>query len=476
MSPFAHSLNSRAPNLATLNPPNLNPNLRAPSANALDARSLTSDGLKTGLAWPALTGTIGSLVLLILLVVWAQVTMLNGSVTASGQVAVRGQNKMVQNLDGGIVAEIDVADGDVVKAGDVLMRLDPTLLKVNLDIARARLAEALARKTRLEAEQLGQPVIDFAGLEASGVLRHLDGLSMDRQYEGQRQIFLARREVQHGLAEQLHGKIEQFNNQIKGLQASIASKDDQLGYIRSELANVVDLNKNGLARESQVLDLQRSQSEMMGQIAQDQSEQARISNSIHDVDLAIVQGEREFKEKVVTDLREATTQSDELILQIVTTQKQLDRVEMRAPMDGVVHELQVTTVGGVVPPGATVMQIVPLAQGLEFDLRLDPRSVDQVYVGQRARIHFPAFSQRTTPEIYGTLTGISPTSITDQASGRSFYRLRLTIPPDELARLGDRVLVPGMPVDAALQTSEHSALAYLLKPLSDQMARAFQDD
>ncbi len=437
---------------------------------------MPTPGLQTALKPAMMLGTIGSLVLLAILVLWAQVTMISGAVIASGQVVVRGQAKMVQNLDGGVVAEILVKNGDRVTEGQVLMRLDPTLLRVNLDIARNRLAEALTQKARLEAEQLGLVSIDFAGLAASSAVRHLEGLPLDRQQTGQEQIFAARREVLLGSAEQLREKILQFRNQRTGVEALLASKREQLTFIESELENVSALNKEGLARESQVLDIQRSQADMLGQIAGHQSELARIANSIRDTELEILQADRTFKEQVVTDLRDVTTKSEELILTIVTTQKQLDRVEMRSPADGVVHEMQVVTVGGVVPAAATVLQIVPLGEGMLFELRLDLRSVDQVFIGQKAKVIFPAFSSRTTPELPGTLSSISPTSILDPATGQSYYRIQVEIAPEELARLGNSELVPGMPVEAFLTTGEQSALTYLIKPLSDQLNRAFREE
>lgn len=432
--------------------------------------------LQTGLGRTAWIGSLSSLALLAILVIWAQFTMIGGAVIAQGQVMVRGQPKMVQSLDGGVVAKISVTDGDTVAEGDVLVQLDPTLLQVNLDIARGRLAEAVTQKARLEAEERGLDVVDFNAITTSGAMQYLTGLSLTHQQEGQTELFLARREVLRGGAEQLRERIRQFHNQATGIEGQLTSKQDQLVYVERELANVVALNKDGLARESQVLDIQRSQSELLGQLASHQSELARVANSIRDTELEILQANREFKEKVVTDLRDITTKAEELILQIVTTQKQLDRVDIRAPAKGVVHEMQVSTVGGVIAPGATLLQIVPLSEGVEFDLKLDPKSIDQVFLGQGAKVQFTAFSSRSTPEIHGTVSAISPTSVTDPATGQSFYRLKLQIAPDELAKLGSLELVPGMPMEAFLQTSERSALSYLLKPLTDQLNRAFRDD
>ena len=187
------------------------------------------------------------------------------------------------------------------------------------------------------------------------------------------------------------------------------------------------------------------------------------------------QSEREFREQVVTDLRAAMRAREELVLQIVTARKQLDRIAIRAPVDGIVHEMQVSNAGGVVPPGETILQVIPVADGVDFEVRVAPDAIDQVARGQRAKVVFPAFDARTTPEIFGTVSDISPDSITDPATRQRFYRVRLAIPPEELARLGDRDILPGMPVEAFLQTGTRTVLSYLTRPLTDQLRRAFRE-
>lgn len=432
--------------------------------------------LETGLSRAGLIGALGSLALLALLVLWSQVAMIDSAVIAQGAVTVHGQPRPVQNLDGGIVASVAVRNGDTVEADQVLMRLDPTLLQVNLDIYRNRLAEALVRKARLEAEQNGRPAPDAATITASGLTRHLAGLPLDGLIEGQRQIMAARAEVQRGKTDQLTERIKQLQAQTAGIEGLIAATREQLSYTERELANLRKLADQGLARESQVLETERGRADLLGQLASQLSDLAGMANTQRDTELEIMQNKRSFREQVVTDLREVSAQVDELILQIVTTEKQLERVDLRAPVSGIVHELQVTGPGGVVAPGATVMEIVPISEGLEFELRLDPRSVDSVHVGQGARIVFPAFSARTTPQLLGEVTTISPMTVADPVTRSSYYRLQVTIPPAELARLGTRELVPGMPVEAFLDAGARSAWAYLTRPMAEQMAQAFRTD
>jgi HlyD family secretion protein len=286
----------------------------------------------------------------------------------------------------------------------------------------------------------------------------------------------ARAEVQRGTSDQLAERIKQLGNQRTGTEGLIAATTDQIASMDRDLANLRALAARGLVRKPELLAMERNRADLWGRLASLQAELATLANSVRDTELEMLQSERAFREEVVTDLREVAAQADELILQIVTTREQLDRVELRAPVAGVVHELKITGAGSVLTPGATALEIVPLSQGLEFELRLDPRAIDQVHVGQTARMQFPAFASGTMPQITGTVTDISPTSVTDPATQTRYYRLMLTIPPDELARLGDRALVPGMPVEAFLEAGSRTAWSYLTRPLTDQIDRAFREE
>ncbi|MBE0454272.1 HlyD family type I secretion periplasmic adaptor subunit [Roseovarius autotrophicus] len=437
----------------------------------MTADAFSAPPLKTDLTSAGRFGILAGLMLLTLVFGWAYVTQISGAVIASGSAVVRGKPKMVQSLDGGIVEEIRVSDGDLVQAGHVLLRLDPTLLRINLEMYHNRLAETRAEISRLRAEQVtGAPLVfDYD-------MAYLDGVPLAQINAGQREIFEARREVMKGRKDQLAEKIAQFHNQISGVDGLITAKREQLAFLEKELADVSALHADGLAREGQVLELQRARSRLLGEIAEHQSELARIRNSIRDTELEILQSERQFKEQVVTDLRRKVMEGEELLLQIVTARKQLDRIEILSPVDGIVHEMQIFNTGSVVPPGETIMQIVPVSDGVDFEIRVDPNAIDQVAQGQRAKVVFSAFSTRSAPEIFGTVSGISPSSVLDPVTGQSFYRVTLAIAPQELARLEGHEILPGMPIEAFLQTGERTVLSYLTRPLSDQLRRAFRDD
>lgn len=432
--------------------------------------------LRADLRMTTLMGLGGIVALLGILLLWALLTMIGGAVIAQGQAVVRGKPQLVQSLDGGIVAAIAVKNGDRVTEGQVLLRLDPTLLTINLDIARGRLAEALARRARLEAEQLGltapvfkYPVFDYPAFP-------FKPLDMAPQEQGQRQIFQARADVLRGRHDQLAEKLLQLAAQLTGITGQIAAKQDQLSYLEKDIANTVALEAQGLVRQSQLSDLQRGRSEILGQLAALEADLARTRNARGDSALETLQAERAFKEEVVTDLRKATTETEELMLEIVTRTAQLSRIEVRAPADGIVHQMQIATVGGVVAAGATILEVVPLNRGVDFEVRIDPKAVDQVYPGQPAQVVFAAFNSRTTPKLQGQVSAISPGAIVDPVTGRPYYLINLTVTPAEISRLGAVVLMPGMPVEAFLETGDRSVMSYLLEPLTNQFRHAFREE
>ncbi|MGB3408363.1 MAG: HlyD family type I secretion periplasmic adaptor subunit [Jannaschia sp.] len=425
---------------------------------------------QTGIRGWSIAGLVASVVMFGGVAAWAWQTNIAGAVVAQGTVVVTGKTKPVQHADGGTVDEIFVTDGSVVQSGDVLMRLDDTELRANIAIYRTRLAGALAQESRLIAERSAAETVVF-----SDGSPFVDPLALDSARAGQQEIFDARRAVRRVQQDQLAEQIDQFTNQLGGIEALLAAKTDQLAFLGTELSAMSDLAGRGLALSSQVLGLQRQQSDLLGQVAEHRSEAARIQNSIHDARLSALQQEGEFREAVVTQLAEVMVQIHELTEQIATTEAQLDRVSIRAPVSGRVHEMQVATVGAVVPPGGVLLEIVPDGESLTFEVRIPPISIDQVFPGQSATARFTAFNQRTTPVIDARVRSVSPNSVVDEATGQSFYRVFLEIEESELAKLGDVSLIPGMPLDSYLKTGDRSVLSYLVRPVQDQFAQAFRE-
>ncbi len=402
---------------------------------------------------------------------WMAAVPLSGAVIANGSILVRAKPQLVQHLDGGLVKAIEVHNGDLVKKGDVLVRLDEATLVANIDIYRNRLNEAVAKKSRLEAERDGLKTITFDDAIA-------DKYNLgDRASYRQRQtnIFEARRASRTGEVEKLHEKIGQFESQIEGLEGLIQAKKDQFRSITEELDVLRTLLSKGIATRTRVLNQERLQSDITGQIAEHTGELARVKNAIRETEVAIIQVDRSFRENVLSEFTETSTQVEDLTQQIGATQRQLDRVEIRAPVTGIIHELGVNTVGGTVPPNGTLMQVIATDGGLDIEVSVEPNAIDQVAIGQDAVLRFPAFNQRTTPELNGTVERISPSSVTDEKTGMSFYRVKISLSDSEMARLGDLHLMPGMPVEAFIRTAERTTLSYLMKPLTDNFNRAMRE-
>ncbi|MBP1804919.1 HlyD family type I secretion periplasmic adaptor subunit [Rubellimicrobium aerolatum] len=402
---------------------------------------------------------------------WATFTDIDGAVVSTGQITAAGKPQIVASLDGGIVRAIEVRDGDAVTAGQVLLRLDRTLVETNLGIARVRLADALALEARLESEQRGLAEPDF---------RYPD-LPFDRpdtsaQEEAQRQIFDARAEVRAGARAQLAETIRQAESRIVGLQAQIAARRSQAELLELDLANLRELDARNLVAGREVNEASRTAASLQGEIESLEADVASTRIGIEDARLATLQDEREFRESIASDLGEVSAKVDELVLEIVTRSAELERTVVRSPTDGIVHEMAVATVGGVVRSGDTLLQVMPLGRGLDFELQVDPAAIDQVHPGQDAEVVVAPLDPARTPHLKARVALVPAAAVTDPASGRSFYRVTLSVGPEEIARLGpDVTLLPGMPVEAFLRTGQRSVLDYLLHPVSSHLHRAFRE-
>ena len=363
--------------------------------------SLAEDAPECGLRRPMWLGVLGAVALFGAVGGWAATTVIGGAVVASGQAVVPGKPQVVQSLDGGVVSAIHVKDGDVVGADDLLMQLDPTLLQANLNIARGRLAAALARQARLRAEQMGLVTPDFTlpdlPFEAPDITD-----PMARELA----IFNTRADTLQGQRDQLAETLGQIASQRDGTEGQMAAVKEQVASLDADLDGMRRLAEQGLVRQTQLSQLQRARAQLSGELAGLRATLARLEIAGRDAQIDLRQAEHAFREEVITTLREATAEVEELTLEIVTRSAQLDRIDIRAPVTGVVHEMQVSTLGGVIEPGQVIMEIVPRDQGLDFEMRVDPRDIDQVYVGQTAEAMFASFNQNETPKLAGVVTGI----------------------------------------------------------------------
>ena len=415
----------------------------------------------------------GLLVVLVLfggLVGWSIAAKIDGAVIAPGTIIVESNRKSVQHLDGGVIRAIFVQEGDVVSAGDVLVRLDDTIERADLAIVTDQLHELMARRARLRAEIDGTDEIAF-----DAELLALDADGPTGILEGQRELFAAGRAAREGQQRIFEQRIANFRDQIDGLTEQSAARSSQIELARQELAGVERLHRNGHAPLTRVLELKRLINQIEASRAEHATDIARATNAIGEVGLQQIQVRQDFRERVTEELRDVQARIQGLIERRVAAELRLARAEITAPQSGTILALSTHTVGGVIQPGETIMQIVPGDDDLVLRAQVQPQDVDKVRAGQSSRIRLSAFDQQSTPEIFGTLESVSADQVEDPRLREPVFVARIRIDDAELDRLGDLQLVPGMPAEVFIQTGERLAISYLLKPVLETFARAFKD-
>jgi HlyD family secretion protein len=402
---------------------------------------------------------------------WAMTTELSGAVIASGSLVVETNVKKVQHPTGGVVGELRVRDGDHVKRGDIVVRLDDTVTRANLQIVSKGLDELGAREARLEAEREDDETIDFP----VAMLSRKSDPEVARVLAGEQSLFDLRRKARLGQQSQLREQIAQLEDEIVGLGGQIDSKKREIELITQELKGVRELWDKRLVAISRMMALERDATRLAGERDALISKIASSKGKIAEIKLQIIQIDQNLRSEVAKELREIQGKSAELVERKVAAEDQLMRIDIRAPQTGIVHQLAVHTVGGVVQASEPLMLVVPETDQLTVEAKLPPQNIDQVVIGQRATLRFAAFNQRTTPEINGVVHTISGDVTQDQRSGASYYVVRISMPEEEVARLHGLKLVAGMPVEAFIQTGDRTVISYLVKPLHDQIMKAFRE-
>lgn len=411
------------------------------------------------------------LVLVVGLGGWASTVQISGALIAPGQIVVESNVKKVQHPTGGVVGEVRARDGDLVKAGDIVVRLDDTVTKANLAIVTKNLDAAQARAARLQAEQRGVDRIEFP----QALLDRANDPDVKLLLSAETKLFDVRVNGRTGQKAQLRERITQLNEEIAGLSAQEKAKDQEIALVQNELTGVRDLYDKRLVQLSRLTQLERDSARLNGERAQYIASRAQAKGKITETELQIIQVDKDVVSEVSKDLRETNDKIGELIERKVAAEDQLRRVDIRAPQDGMVLQSTVHTVGGVVTAGDTLMLIVPQADDLQVEAKVNPVDIDKLQIGQKTLLRLSAFNQRTTPELNGLVSRVSPDVTTDQRTGQSYYTIRVSMPAEEIARLGDVKMIPGMPVEAFVQTGDRTMLSYLMKPLHDQLMRAFRE-
>ncbi|WP_407113284.1 HlyD family type I secretion periplasmic adaptor subunit [Bradyrhizobium sp. LMG 9283] len=402
---------------------------------------------------------------------WAATTELAGAVVAPGSIVVDSNVKKVQHPTGGVVGELRVREGHAVKAGDILVRLDETVTRANLAVVVKNLTELTARRARFEAERDGSEAVTFAD--------ELEERSSDpvvaAVLKGERTQFEVRRAARAGQKAQLHERVGQVQEQIRGMSEQVTAKHREIELINQELDGVRQLWRSKLVPITRVTALERDAARLHGERGALMSSIAEAKGKISETALQILQIDQDLRSEVGKELGEIRAKISELVEKRIAAEDQLMRIDIRAPQDGRVHQLSVHTLGGVINPGDAIMLIVPESEPLLVEARIAPQDIDQIRVGQRALLRFAAFNLRKTPELNGTVVEVAADVTQDSKTGAGYYTIRVSLPNDEMAGLYGLKLVPGMPVEAFIQTGERTALSYLVKPISDQIMKAWRE-
>ena len=402
---------------------------------------------------------------------WASTAEISGALIAPGSIVVESSVKKVQHPTGGVVGEVRAHDGDLVKAGDVVVRLDDTVTKANLAIVTKNLDGLLARGARLQAEQQGLDKIVFP----AALLDRANDPDVKNVMASEAKLFEVRTTGRSGQKAQLRERVRQLNEEIAGLLAQQQAKDQEIALVTKELVGVRTLYDQHLVQISRLSTLERDSARLNGERAQYIASVAQAKGKITETELQIIQVDKDMVSDVSKDLRETNDKIGEYVERKVTAEDQLRRVDIRAPQDGMVEQSSVHTVGGVITAGDAIMMIVPQSDDLQVEAKVQPQDIDKLQVGEKTLLRLSAFNQRTTPELTGAVIRVSPDVSTDQRTGQSYYTIRVSMPPEQVARLGEVKLIPGMPVEAFVQTGDRTMLAYLIKPLHDQLMRAFRE-
>jgi HlyD family secretion protein len=434
-----------------------------PSATAHDV--LGDLGLRKRL----LAGLAAVIVLVVGAGGWAATTLISGAVIAPGFVVVESNIKRVQHPSGGVVGAINVKNGDLVRAGDVVMRLDDTQTRASLGVIVSQLIDLTGRKARLEAERDDTPAIAFpAGFESQGS-------EAQRIVDGERKLLTAKRQTLTAQKSQLRERIGQLQLESEGVKSQRTAKSKELGLIVEEKSRVEDMHERNLTPVTRVLAMQRDVIRVEGEYGALTAQLGRIGGQINEISMQLLTLEETQRSDAQKELREIEARIAELSERRIAAEDMLKRIDIKSPLEGVVHDLAVHTVGGVIAGGETVMMVVPSSDRLTIEARILPQDIDRVRVGQSVVLRFSAFNQRTTPELAGTLSRVAADLTREPQTGNSYFLVRVTVEDKELARLSGEKIVPGMPAEVFIGTGERTALSYLVKPMTDQIARSFRE-
>lgn len=401
---------------------------------------------------------------------WAVFAQLDSAALAPGVVTVKTHRKTVQHLEGGIIKALNVRDGDVVRAGDVLIELDGTQTLAELQVVHSQLIAARAMGARLTAERDALGMVTFAPTPEGNDPRVVEA------QENERHIFIARRNAHSGEIDVLKKRVMQLNQQIRGFQELIASKQQLADSYKEEVGDLSALLKEGFVDKQRLREKERSMTGLYSEVADLKSSIAQANLHIGETELQIAQQQKNFVSEVVNQLAEVQTRVFDMSEHLATLQDRANRIQIRAPESGMVLGMRVHTLGGVIGPGTPLLDIVPASEGMIVEVQISPMDIDRVALGKSAKIRFSAFKKASTLVIMGQLTRVSGDRLINEQTGASYYLGRVELTDKGRKDLGDLKLVPGMPAEVLINTGTHTLLSYLVQPASNAFARSLLED
>ena len=431
-----------------------------PAAHLNDIRQNTGRLVVTG--WSIVAGFLA------IMLFWSTVSSIEGAVIAQGQVVVDDNARKVQHQEGGIVKSIQVRNGDRVTTGQIILSLDDTTVRANLAIIERQLVDLAARESRLRAEMADSNKIPTPRWPTAAYLED----QRQTVLAGEQSLMNARMNGQRARVNQVVEKRSQTRELLDGLAAQQKSKTDEIALIDRELSGLKGLFQRGLAGIQRLTALERERARLVGEAGRLLSDIARTRGQVTELDIQMLELEERYRSDIFNELRQTEGKISELEERRIAIEDRLNRIDVVAPITGVVHQNEVNTVGGVINPSQVLMLIVPDGDPLVVEVKLAPLDIEQVYPGQPAYIRLTAFNQRTTPEFRGVVQRVSPDLLTDARTGNQYFTAR--VKPEDAAAVG-RTLLPGMPVETYFRTQSNSVMSYLLKPLTDNFNRALRE-
>jgi len=434
-------------------------------------------GILAAIIRPLAIGLAAISLFILVFLVWGNTAPLAGGAVAAGRISPEGSRRTIQHLEGGIIDELMVRDGDVVESGAPLVALRQTQARASFEVLRNQQRQLLAQRARLRSEQSGRDAVAFPG---ALVRQAADDPTVRELLDTQRELFLRRSELHTNRQSIFRQRGSQLEAEIAGLREQIVRQRERLDLIALEIEDTQHLFERGLAPRPRLLALQREQASINEQVAANRAAIARAGQSIGETQVQRLAADAQRLDEISTELNDVQARLSEVNERILASEDILDRTVIRAPTAGTIVNLRIQTQGGVIRPGEPILDIVPLDEALIIEARLSPLDVDLVSPGQTAAVHLSALPQRALPRVEGELISVSADTLTDEVTGESYYQVRVRVDAGQLDALGDRVgedltLTAGMPAEVLIITGERTMMAYLLAPLTDSLRRALRE-